>query len=615
MKLYGGTQEVVKLAQAGVGDDVILAYITNANVRFGVNSDQIIYLNDLGVSGTVVTAMMQHDATANAASAVTPPPAMAASAPAPAPGLDYANPPMPTVNANGMASPPPDNMNYTDSGAPYPGDNPGDGTAADDTDYFYSPLQPYGTWVYLQGYGMCWQPTVCLRDRAWRPYCDRGRWLYSDCGWYWQSDYSWGWAAFHYGRWFCDDRLGWVWRPNRVWGPSWVAWRQSSGYCGWAPLPPSAGFAPGVGFQFHNQVVGASFGFGLPATMFMFIPIERFGDYAPSRYVAAPWQAGRIFSESRELNSVASLNQRVANLGMDPRLVDERAGVRMRRAYIREIPGTDANGRVQPDRLGRQGGSLVIFRPQLPSAPDRHWKEPSGGGAGGGMPRQNNFMPAAGGTRSSLNTSPATPDRTPMVLGRAGAPATPLTAGADGASHVRVYYVTHEEPNPAGTYPPNSMVLEGRRNVTDPQWNSTPSQNESDAAHSSRVMGNGSTAGYQQYGNPYYRTPVVAVATPDPGASYMPPGYNNNRQSEYNPVPESSYRAAPQPRESYAEPASGQSYSAPAPRQDYVAPQPRETYSAPRESYSAPAHSSSSYSQPSQSSSSSSSSSGSQRGR
>jgi hypothetical protein len=672
MKLYAGTAEVVKLAQAGVSDDVILAYITNANVRFGVNSDQIIYLNDLGVSGTVVTAMMQHDATANAlaaSAASNPSPAMA-TANAPTPGVDYANPPMPTTDDNGMATPPPDNSDYM---ASYTGDGQGDGSVADDTGYFYNPLQPYGTWLYVVGSGLCWQPTVCVRDHAWRPYCDRGRWLYSNCGWYWQSDYSWGWAAFHYGRWFCDNRRGWCWQPNRVWGPSWVAWRQSSDHCGWAPLPPSAVFVPGGGFRFHNQAVGANFDFGLPAGLFTFIPIERCGDYAPSRYAAAPWQAGRIFSESRALNSVAFQGQRVANLGMDPRLVDARAGVRMRRAVIQEIPGTDANGRMQPDRLGRQGGSLVIYRPQLPPAPDRHGRGspagPSTGGAGVGMPRQNNFTPIAGGTRTSLNSPPSLPDRTPTVLGRNGVPSTLPAGGAEGASHVQVYYATHENPGPAGTYPPNSTGLDGRRNVSNPQWKSTPGQapsgpqnnnyrpgstssytvtpgaagqNESPSTRPTRVTVYGSTAGYQQYGNPYYRTPVMGVATPNPGTTYVPPGYNNYRQSGYNQGLGSSYRTPPQPgasysapvpRESYSPPSQnysapqpGRNYSAPAPRQNYNAPQPRETYSAsqPQQTYSAPAsqqtysapaqsssHSSSSYSQQSQSSSSS----GSSRGR
>jgi hypothetical protein len=617
MNLYGGTQEVVKLAQAGLGDEVILAYITNSNARFGVTSDQIIYLNDLGVSGTVVTAMMQHDAAANAMSATanaatTNPPLALTPATAPAPGTDYANPPPPPTDDNGMANPPPDSMDNTDSGAPYPGD----GTMADDTDYFYGSLQPYGTWVYLPGYGMCWQPTVCLRDHAWRPYCDRGRWLYSDCGWYWQSDYSWGWAAFHYGRWFCDNNRGWVWRPNRVWGPAWVAWRQSDDHCGWAPLPPAAVFIPGRGFRFHNQAVGASFNFGLPAGLFTFIPIERFCDYAPGRYAATPSEAGRIFSDSRMLNSIAFQGQRVANLGMDPRVVDEMAGERMRRAVIQEIPGTDANGRVQPDRLGRRGGSLVIFRPQLPPAPVRQGTGPAAGGAGATAPR------------TSFNAAPTMMARTPMVLGTTGFQAGEPATEADGVSRVHVYQVTHEDPKPAGTvswstreappgvaihtttagtYPPNSMVLEGRRNITNPQWNSTPGQASSGTQYynyrpssaASYGVTQGAAGNQQSYGNPYYHSTAVAVATPGSGATYAAPGYGY-RQSVYAPAAsqESSYRAAPEPRENYS------------------APEPRESYSAPAQSSSS--HSSS-YSQSSSSTSSSSSqsssSSGSSRGR
>ena len=29
-------------------------------------------------------------------------------------------------------------------------------------DQFYDTLSPYGTWVYLEGYGRCWRPTVVV---------------------------------------------------------------------------------------------------------------------------------------------------------------------------------------------------------------------------------------------------------------------------------------------------------------------------------------------------------------------------------------------------------------------------------------------------------------------
>ncbi len=582
LQLYGGTKEVVKLAQAGVDDGVILSYVSNANVRFGVNSDQIIYLNDLGVSGTVVTAMMQHDSALNAATATTPPPAT--SAPPAGPGADGAYPPAQTADDTGAAVPPPDTTDYAD----YAGPNPGDYPVADDTDYFYDSLQPYGSWIYLTGYGMCWQPTVCVRDHAWRPYFDRGRWLYTDCGWYWQSDYSWGWAAFHYGRWFCDARRGWVWHPNRVWGPAWVAWREAGEYCGWAPLPPAAVFIPGTGFRFHNQVVGASFGFGLPAGLFAFIPIERFVDYAPSRYVVAPWQTPGIFSESKALSGVTVQNQAVANIGLDPRQVDAVAGVSVRRAVIQPVPGTDANGRVQPDRLGRHGGSLVIYRPQLPLVPSRH----AAGSSASGMakPGPGSFTPVAGATKTSLNASPATP-----------------AAGADAASHAHVYYVTHQDPKPvelaasssstsytpaASRYAPNSMVLVGPRNLTQPQWEEIPSQGQSsgmqlrynrpgytpNATVTQSAYGQGQSQPPRAAYENDYRPAPGAVATPGPGRDYATPRYDY-RQSTYAP--------APTPEPSYREPA-------PEPRQSYSAPAQQPSYSSRNATYSQPSSSSSS---------------------
>src|SRR5579863_3354262 len=50
-KLSAGAAEIVKLAQAGVDGDVMLAYIGTVKSCFNLGSDQIVYLNDLGVSG------------------------------------------------------------------------------------------------------------------------------------------------------------------------------------------------------------------------------------------------------------------------------------------------------------------------------------------------------------------------------------------------------------------------------------------------------------------------------------------------------------------------------------------------------------------------------------
>ena len=44
--------------------------------------------------------------------------------------------------------------------------------------YFYETLSPYGSWVNVDGYGMCWRPTVAVVNPGWQPYADRGRWVY-----------------------------------------------------------------------------------------------------------------------------------------------------------------------------------------------------------------------------------------------------------------------------------------------------------------------------------------------------------------------------------------------------------------------------------------------------
>ena len=128
--------------------------------------------------------------------------------------------------------------------------------AAPSLDYFQSQLAPYGNWLNLPGYGLCWQPAV---DFGWRPYFDGGHWEYTDAGWYWQSDYTWGDIAFHYGRW-AYTASGWVWVPGYEYAPAWVVWRHADvdGYVGWAALPPGAVFVNGAWEFNHLHGVGVA---------------------------------------------------------------------------------------------------------------------------------------------------------------------------------------------------------------------------------------------------------------------------------------------------------------------------------------------------------------------
>lgn len=59
-QLSYGLTEVVKLAQAKVSDDAMIAYIKNSRSSFSMDAAQIIYLRQLGVSDAVITAMLNH---------------------------------------------------------------------------------------------------------------------------------------------------------------------------------------------------------------------------------------------------------------------------------------------------------------------------------------------------------------------------------------------------------------------------------------------------------------------------------------------------------------------------------------------------------------------------
>src|SRR5580658_9435919 len=54
--LSPGLQEVLRLSQAHMNDDVILSYIKNSSATYNLSADDILYLNSQGVSQAVLAA-------------------------------------------------------------------------------------------------------------------------------------------------------------------------------------------------------------------------------------------------------------------------------------------------------------------------------------------------------------------------------------------------------------------------------------------------------------------------------------------------------------------------------------------------------------------------------
>lgn len=245
-----GVQDVVKMSQAGLGEDVIMAQVKNTGATYQLNADQIIYLSKSGVSQNIIKTLITD--------AIAPIPT---TAPAPVPSATVPTPPVATVPPAAPIAQP--------AVATAPGVN---------YDSFHDQLAPYGTWVQVAGYGWCWRPNVAAFDGSWHPYGEGGHWIYTENGWYWDSEYPWGNIAFHYGRWYRDG-IGWLWVPGYDWAPAWVAWRHCDGYVGWAPLPPAAVFRAGVGLEFGGRV-GVDLDFGLPMGAFVFVGYDHFWDHS-----------------------------------------------------------------------------------------------------------------------------------------------------------------------------------------------------------------------------------------------------------------------------------------------------------------------------------------------
>jgi hypothetical protein len=323
--------QVIRLAQAGMEQSVILTYISNSAGPFNLDADKIIYLNDLGVPTEIINAMLQRDQELQ-------PPGAAADVPATQP-----------ADATETPAPPPAEVTVN---------------------YFYDNLAPYGGWVNVAGYGWCWRPTVVVSNPAWQPYCDDGHWVYTDSGWYWISGYSWGWATFHYGRWFQMPRYGWCWWPDTIWAPSWVSWRHDRDYCGWAPLPPYAAYKPGVGFVYQGHNVSAGFDFGLGANAFVFVSTRDFCDPSPWRHRVAAGEVTRVYNQTTILNNIDfdSHHQGLVNAGIPPHDITA-----VTRQEIHPITIHDGDGGIgrgsRSEQLERDGRTLIVNRPHFVGTP------------------------------------------------------------------------------------------------------------------------------------------------------------------------------------------------------------------------------------------------------
>ncbi|MEO6789077.1 MAG: DUF6600 domain-containing protein [Chthoniobacteraceae bacterium] len=229
------------------------------------------------------------------------------------------------------------------------------------SDVFYNSdsLRRHGRWVTVGTYGRCWQPSDV--DADWRPYT-RGHWVYSpDDGWCWVSAEDFGWATYHYGRWFREERSGWYWVPGRVWAPAWVSWRHGRSFLGWAPLPPLAIAAAGMGISSW-----ADHRFGMGPQAYNFVNMRDFGAPSMARVLVPRQQNAALMTNTNNVTNIVNSRRGIFSGGPNFQAVNNaltRAGGQPIPAVrISRNPG---NKPVTPDGKFSKltGGVLAVTAP------------------------------------------------------------------------------------------------------------------------------------------------------------------------------------------------------------------------------------------------------------
>ncbi len=187
-------------------------------------------------------------------------------------------------------------------------------------DFAYSNLSQHGSWLVSAQYGRVWQPREY--NREWNPYYD-GHWVDTDMGWTWVSDYEWGSVPYHYGTWVQDPRSGWVWIPGQVWAPSWVVFRTTPEYIGWAPVPP--GFSVGVSMEF-----------GAPSS-FIYVSSRNFLAPRVRTEIIPANQTNVFINNTTVVNNMVVQNNVVINRGPDVRTIERATGTTIRQQPIEQV--------------------------------------------------------------------------------------------------------------------------------------------------------------------------------------------------------------------------------------------------------------------------------------
>lgn len=233
-------------------------------------------------------------------------------------------------------------------------------------DFFYNNLTSGGNWVEVGDYGYCWQPSVAVSNRDWRPYTD-GYWAYTDVGWTWVSYEDFGWATYHYGRWARVREQGWVWVPGREWGPAWVSWRTGGDYVGWAPLPPRRGYVSGGEVVYEGRPITGyvDIDFDIGPAYYSFVDIRYIGEPVLRQRILPQTQNVTYITGTVNVTNITYNNSTVYNYGPDYNRLSAYSTRPIQRLTLQRETSTDLDAALKSGAMTKvEGNTLMVAAPQ-----------------------------------------------------------------------------------------------------------------------------------------------------------------------------------------------------------------------------------------------------------
>jgi hypothetical protein len=155
-----GLDEIVKLVKAGVDESVILVFIQRSTVPYNPDADEIIRLRELGVSSTLITALLRHGEALRQATAQV----QKQTSPAPQPATVQPPAPTPVAPTTVVQAAPSYPVSYPNVVYTYPTYYGGYGG------YYYPAAYPYYGGCYYGGY----YPGISVGFAFGNGYCGRG---------------------------------------------------------------------------------------------------------------------------------------------------------------------------------------------------------------------------------------------------------------------------------------------------------------------------------------------------------------------------------------------------------------------------------------------------------